>query len=249
MQLTERDRRVLQHLAAARWLSTGQVAALVFPQVSRAMACRRLRLLRRARFVRAARENPMMEALHTLGPRGREVLAEIDGAPPKLERQPPANRRHFLGINDLRVAVLASAAREGLRLNYFYACWELAGRGWPYALIPDAVVEVEAEGRTAAALFEYDRATEGLAYLVERKLLRYAAGLDGFPFARVVTVVEQPRRLEQIIEQVARRLRDPRFVFLLRDALGGWRARDLLSRAGSGEGSREGRDVGTGLGL
>jgi Replication-relaxation len=191
----------------------------------------------------------MMEALHTLGARGRALLAEL-GCEQKLalERHPPANRRHFLGINDIRVAVLKSAEREGIPLQYFYACWELAGRGWPYAMVPDAVAEVEHAGKTATALFEYDRATEGLAYLIERKLKRYAEGLDGFAFARVITVVEHRRRLDQLVGDATRTLGDPRFIFLLRDDVGCWSVRELLDPSGSGGRSREGSGGRTGMG-
>jgi protein involved in plasmid replication-relaxation len=246
MQLTDRDRRVLWHLASARWLSTGQVAALCFPRVSRTMACRRLRLMRGARFVRTVQENPMMESLHALGARGRQTVGEL-GYESQLapERHPPANRRHFLGINDIRIAVLASAPRVGVALNFFFASWELLARGWPYAIVPDAAAEAEREGHTAKALFEYDRATEGLEYLIERKLKRYAEGLDGFAFARVITVVDEPRRQEQLVERTARTIADRRFTFVLRAALEDWSLRELWEPTGSGERSVDRSGAGT----
>ncbi len=246
MQLTDRDRRVLRHLAAARWLSTGQVAALCFADVSRTMPCRRLRLMRGARFVRSVRENPMMEALHTLGARGREALAELgDERRMKPERFPPANRRHFMGINDIRVAVFRSAVRDGFGLDFFYASWELQERGWPYAVIPDAVAEVSIDGTAAAAVFEYDRATEGLALVVERKLKRYAQGLDGFAFVRVITVVDEERRRAQLALEASRKIGDSRFTFLLHEGLASWSAMEILGGAGSDAGFGEGSAVRT----
>ena len=178
----------------------------------------------------------MMEALHTLGAHGRRALAELGYERPlRLERCPPANRRHFLGVNDIRVAVLRNAARDGVRLNFFFASWELQERNWPYVMVPDAVAEVECAGTAVAALFEYDRATEGLAYVVERKLTRYAEGLDGFAFSRVITVVDHARRREELQRRTAEKLGDPRFCFLLRDALADWSVRELLAAEGSGE--------------
>jgi hypothetical protein len=246
MQLTDRDLKVLGHLAASRWLSTGQAAALCFARVSRTMACRRLRLMRRARYVRTSRENPMMEALHTLGPRGRQALAELgDGRTVALERFPPANRRHFLGVNDIRVAVFLSAERDGIELNFFFASWELQDRHWPYRTIPDAVTEVTQNGRTASAIFEYDRSTESLRYLVERKLKRYAEGLRGFSFTRVITVVEDSRRLRRLEDKMAGTIGELRFEFMLREELSHWSVRGLLSSCGSGDGSGDGSCAGT----
>jgi len=241
MELTERDRALLRHLAAARWLTTRQVAALVFTGVSHSMVCRRLRMLRRGRFVRAVRENSMAEALHTLGARGREALGELGwGRRIALERSPPANRPHFTGINDIRIAVLRSVHREGAHLDFFFASWELAERGWPYHVMPDAACAVSLDGKSATALFEYDRGTEGTAYVIERKLKRYAAGLEGFPFSRVIIVVVTARRLERLSREAALHAKDQRFTFLARDALPGWSVRDLWDRDGSGRGSREG---------
>jgi hypothetical protein len=130
-------------------------------------------------------------------------------------------------------------------LNFFFASWELLARGWPYAIVPDAAAEAEREGHTAKALFEYDRATEALEYLVERKLKRYAEGLDGFAFARVVTVVDEPRRRDQLAERTARTIADRRFAFVLRAALVDWSSRELWEPTGSGEGSHDRFGAGT----
>ena len=238
MYLTERDRQVLRYLAAARWLSTRQVAALSFPGVSHGMACRRLRLLRRARFIRSVQENSMMEALHTLGVRGREMLRESGYERPIApERLPPVNRRHFLGINDIRVAVLRSAQHDAVALGYFFASWELHERGWPYGMIPDAACQAEHGGTTKTAVFEYDRATEGAAYVIDRKFKRYAEGLGDFRFSEVVTVVESERRLEQLAAHAPAKATNVRFSFLLHAALARWSLRRLFGAAGSAEGS------------
>ena len=244
LYLTERDRGVLRYLAQARWLSTRQVRALSFPGVSHSMACRRLRLLRRARYVRSVRENSMMEALHTLGVRGREALRDF-GYERRIpqERHPPVNRRHFLGVNDIRIAVLRSVARDGVALNFFFASWELQERIWPYGMVPDAVCAVEREGKTATAIFEYDRATEGVPYVVDRKFRRYAEGLDGFGFSHVITIVESSARREQLAACTRAKIADARFSFLMREELSSWSAERLLKEGGSRGGSGDGSHV------
>src|SRR5439155_15140840 len=159
MRLSVRDRKLLAKLAAARWLSTRQVAALLFSNVSLEMARRRLRLLVESRYVFSWQHNSMAEALHSLDVKGREFLKEKGWEfAIKLERVPPKNLEHFLGINDIRVAVERSArSSDGLTIGFFYACWVLQQRGWAYALIPDAACHIEHQGSSVTVLFEYDR--------------------------------------------------------------------------------------------
>src|SRR5439155_4074576 len=126
MRLTARDRKLLLKLAAARWLSTKQVAALLFSNVTPEMARRRLRLMNENRYVFSWQHNSMTEALHSLNIKGKDFLKEKGwGLPIKLERVPPKNLEHFMGINDIRIAVERSAQSEGIRMGFFYACWEL----------------------------------------------------------------------------------------------------------------------------
>src|SRR5438552_3375371 len=106
MRITARDQKLLAKLAAARWLTTRQIAALCFPGVNIEMARRRLRLLRAARYVFSCRTNRMAETLHTLGPEGKEMLIERGWKRTiSLARRPPANLQHHLGINEIRIAV------------------------------------------------------------------------------------------------------------------------------------------------
>src|SRR3989442_10837267 len=136
MRLTPRDRKLLWKLAAARWLSTKQVTALLFSNVTPEMARRRLRLMNESKYVFSWQHNSMDEALHTLDAEGRNLLRERGwGFPVKLERVPPKNLEHFIGINDIRVAVERSAQTDGITIGFFYACWELQQRGWAHALI------------------------------------------------------------------------------------------------------------------
>ena len=220
MRLTMRDRKLLAKLAAARWLSTRQVRALLFSNVTLGMARRRLRLLGEARYVFSWQHNSMAEALHTLDAKGKEFLKERGwGFPVKLERAPPKNLEHFMGINDIRVAVERSAESDGITIGFFYACWELQQRGWAYGVIPDAACHVERGASSLTLLVEYDRGQESPEYVSRTKFARYAQGLDGFPFAMVVIVSDSEERLEQLRER-ARRIQDAeKFVFVLREAV------------------------------
>jgi hypothetical protein len=153
-------------------------------------ARRRLRKLERGQYVFRYRGNRMAESLFSLGPQGRRIVEKDTGREIRLERRPPKQLEHFLGINDLRIA--AEACSE---LAYFFACWELPGLRWRYPIVPDAVFSVK--GRTYAA--EFDRGQEGLRFFVRTKLATYADGLVGFPLAAVLIIAERETRMRSLL--------------------------------------------------
>lgn len=233
VRVTQRDQKLLANLAAARWLTTRQVKALCFPQVSIEMARRRLRILASGGFVHSCRINRMAEALHSLGANGRRVLVAGGWAEEiRLERKPPKNIEHFLGINDIRVAVERSARSEEIPLNFFFAYWELLHQGWEFRIIPDAACQFVHLGKERTALFEYDRGEESPGYIIRTKFKPYAEGLDGFPFSRVLMVVETERRRNQLENYTAKHLSldSGKFFFITREVLGhSWSLTSLIS--------------------
>ena len=220
MRLTQRDRLLLGKLAQARWLTTTQVAELCFPEVSVEMARRRLRLLGKNHYVFSSQINQMAEALHSLGSAGRDVLvARGWQGTIRLERALPKNLEHFVGINDIRVACERSARCEGLKVGFFFACWELQQRGWKYTVIPDAACHVERQGTSLTVLFEYDRGKETMQYIVRTKLKPYARGFEGFPFSLLLVVVESPERLDQLREHASQFMEPAMFSCILHETL------------------------------
>ncbi len=105
--------------------------------------------MRQDRYIHSVQLNPMAESIHSLGPRGKELTIRLGWRNRiKLERRPPKNLEHFLGINDIRTAVLQTVEDLNLELDFFFASWELAQRGWTYSLIPDAVKMVSLEKKS-----------------------------------------------------------------------------------------------------
>ena len=220
MRVMERDERMLAKLGAARWLTTRQVSLLSYSGVSLEMARRRLRVLRQAGYLFTCQANQMAASLHTLGPAGRQLLCR-HGYPDllRLERRPPKNLEHFLGINDIRIAVERNAVRENLVLSFFFACWELQQQGWEYALIPDGMCQLTWQGSEALLLFEFDRAHESPGYFARTKFQPYAQGLPGLPITRVIVVTETLARLRQLQKYCAQVADTKQFVFLVQEAL------------------------------
>lgn len=228
MRVTRRDRRLVKKVAAARWLSTSQIATLCFHGLSAEMARRRIRLLRASRYLRSVRANAMAEAMHTLAPRGRELLGE-GAALTRLERTLPKNLAHFKGINDLRAAVERSAMVDGITVHFFFAYWELQANGWKLPLVPDAACRVECGTKSATALFEYDRGEERPSYLMRTKFARYREGLSGFPFSHVIVVTETAALRHRLAGSLGPRLPNPPFSFITKETLlASWSVAELL---------------------
>jgi hypothetical protein len=195
VRLSERDLRVLTKCAVSKWLATGQLARLYFPNVTPDAVRKSLRRLVESGYLVVHREHQMAEALHGLGPKGKALL-EAKGIPAEVTRKPPRQIEHLVGINDLRVAVEMRSSQ----VAYFFACWELQALGWVHPVIPDAVVGLKLPDRRTF-LVEYDRGTETLATLVG-KLRAYEGGLSGVPFRALILMTDAASRLESFGRQV-----------------------------------------------
>ena len=195
VRLSERDIRVVLKCAVSKWLTTGQLARLYFGQVTPDAVRKSLRRLVEAGYLVAHREHQMAEALHGLGPKGKSLL-EAKGFTAEVNRKPPRQIEHMIGINDVRVAVEGNP-RE---VAYFFASWELQGLGWVHPVIPDAVVGLKLPQRRTF-LMEYDRGTETLPTLLG-KLRAYEGGLSGIPFRALLLVTDTATRLETLARHV-----------------------------------------------
>lgn len=195
VRLSERDIRVVLKCAVSKWLTTGQLARLYFPQVTPDAVRKSLRRLVEADYLLSHREHQMAEALHGLGPKGKSLL-EAKGVAVEVSRKPPRQIEHMGGINDVRVAVEVKPAE----VAYFFASWELQSLGWVHPVIPDAVIGLKLPERRTL-LLEYDRGTETLPTVVT-KLRSYEGGLSGIPFRALLLVTDTASRLETLARHV-----------------------------------------------
>jgi hypothetical protein len=190
---------LLRLLAAARWLTTGQVRRRFFASASLSATRRRLRILARTGYVRKHQENRMYEAVFALGIQGKRVLERSGNDGIALERRPPKQLEHLTGINDIRIAAEMAGG-----LAYFFAAWELPGIGWKLPMVPDAVFQIA--DRTFAA--EYDRGLEGLKYFA-LKTAWYRSGPPELPLAAVLVVADRDSRRRTLADAIGDR--DGRF--------------------------------------
>jgi hypothetical protein len=196
-RLTDRDTRILAKCAVCRWLTTDQIRRLYFPGSTLNAVQKRLRKLADDGYLRSHREHPTAEAVHAVGPKGKEVVEER-GIEAVLGEEAPRQIEHLVGVNDIRIAVESSA----VPVAFFFAYFQLASLGWKHAVIPDAVFALKGRERQAY-LIEYDRGTEPLGKLLQ-KLRSYAGGLPGFPFQSVMIVTERTRRLDMLSRELRR---------------------------------------------
>lgn len=136
----------------------------------------------------------MAEALHAAGPNAKKMLEKVQLTVPRAE--PPRQRAHLVGINDLRIAVETGP----YPVSYFFASWQLAGLDWPHRVVPDAVFALQV-GTKHVVVAEYDRSTENMRMLAE-KINAYRAGLPDFPVAAVLVIVDDPARLGRLARRI-----------------------------------------------
>jgi hypothetical protein len=193
MKLTPRCIHLLRLLACARWLTTTQIHGRFFPHATLDAARKRLRKLTAGEYLHMVREGRMNPALFTLGRAGKRVVEAALSMPVALERKPPAQREHFLAVNDLRIAAELAGS-----LDYFFAYWELPGLGWRHPLIPDAVFQMR--NRTFAV--ELDRGLEGIQFFLRTKVATYRRGLDGLPLTAILVVTDREPRMVALAKAI-----------------------------------------------
>jgi hypothetical protein len=203
MRLTDRDMELLTLLRVGRWLTTSQVHRRFFAKATRSAARRRLRLLGAAGFVRKQQATPMQEALFTLGRESKRVLERGSAKEVVIERHPPKQLDHLIGINDVRIA-----AELTPELSYFFAAWELPATGWKHGIVPDAIFRIA--DQTFA--LEYDRGLENLRYFVGSKVAAYRRGLSGLPLAGVLIAVDSESRRRTLARAIGQ---DPQIAIAL----------------------------------
>ncbi len=191
VRLTKRDVRLLVKLNASRWLATRQVQALIFPGTDLSLTRRRLRKLAQEGYVRSIRQHHEAEAFHTVGPKGAALL-EARGKKVVREQSLPKQLTHFVGINDIRIAVETG----GAPVKYFYAAWELGQFEHFRHLIPDAIFSTM-DGQRRRFAVEYDCSTESRA-LIARKVTAYLEGGTSFAWHAVLIICGTASRVRSL---------------------------------------------------
>jgi len=186
IELQERDIAVLINLYIYRYLSTSQLKTLHFP--SERTTWRRMSKLTNAGWVKRFKAPTVDEYIYHLDTDGIALVADhVQENPTGLPEGEPTRRspkdylflRHFLQINDFRIALTQACAMNGVELAGYipehigrktkrggikkHISATVPDRGHRNATIthtPDAVFSLRKTGNTALFFLELDRGTE-----------------------------------------------------------------------------------------
>ena len=182
MNLTDRDKRVIEWVYLFRFLTGVQIKFLEFENASKTACQRRLSLLYHNKYLSAI-EKPThagygsSKRVYCLSQRGKEVISFMyDGMDPKNIKWNKKNNQveiyfleHTLAVNAVRVAFTISARSLGYELKWIPE-WELKtlkekvrdpeNPGKSLAVTPDGYFILKGKGKEARFFIEADRATE-----------------------------------------------------------------------------------------
>jgi len=183
--LTERDTKLLLDFYKYRYLSVSQIQGLYFP--SEQTTYRRLRALRSGGYIKGFNVPNITEQIFCLDKAGAETVAgslQIDSADLKWKESAGTPKdyyflRHFLNVNDFRIALNQACGRSSIKLLGFIPEYygEKTPRGGISKYIkdvvcdirdgsdqishtPDGVFALEKDGKPALFFLEIDRGTE-----------------------------------------------------------------------------------------
>lgn len=183
--LTDRDTRLLVDLYTHRFLTIPQLRLTHF--VSDQTAFRRVRQLRQTGLIDSFQVPNIPESIHRLTSKGLQVVAESLGVErDDLKWNEPSTKprdyyfmRHFLAINDFRIALRIECQKHKVTLCGFIPDYigERTDKGGIVKYVkdvicdksadrqelshtPDGAFALEREGRTALFFLEIDRGTE-----------------------------------------------------------------------------------------
>jgi hypothetical protein len=174
--VTARDVAILLDLYSYRYLSFSQLARLHFP--SSASAYQRLRILKRAGFVKTFNAPAIPERIFLLDTKGAKLVsAELDTDSLSWYRYSKTPKdyyylRHFLAINDFRILLTQACTDTAISLTGFIPEYigektkeghvkkHLRDTVKEYSHTPDAVFALEKDTSTALFFLEIDRGLE-----------------------------------------------------------------------------------------
>jgi Replication-relaxation len=174
--VTERDVAILLDLYSYRYLTFSQLARLHFP--SSASAYQRLRILKRAGYVKTFNAPAIHERIFLLDTKGAKLVsAELDTDSLSWYRYSKTPKdyyylRHFLAINDFRILLTKACSNSAISQVGFipeyigektkegYVKKHLRDTVKDYSHTPDAVFALEKDGSAALFFLEIDRGLE-----------------------------------------------------------------------------------------
>lgn len=193
----ERDQWLLEALAKMLFLTTRQIALLLFGG-SRSAANKRLRKLFDRGYLRVWLRNLAEDNVYSITRRGLAVLGET-GVGHAAPRGLDGRLDHLLAINSVRIAFATTLPESAVALTWWRSDWEIRAQA-RRPLVPDALFHLS-WGDVFEWTFrlEVDRHTKNSRRFIT-KMLRYegmSSDLNGLVDAPVLIVAHDARWLER----------------------------------------------------
>jgi len=166
--LTERDKRVLEFLNHAKYVSTSQISELFFKYRDDGTENKNPEVICRRR-MKTLEDNSMVKSFYRQA--GSDKIYTVQDV--KVERIVTINQiKHSLELNDLYIKIKRYAGMTGHTIHDFYI-----ERTLENGLIPDIILIYVIKGKAKILFLEYDRGTETLTR-IKKKLENYKTYLD-----------------------------------------------------------------------
>lgn len=239
MQLTERDKRILEAIHAYDGLlSLAQIRRLFF--TGKSQAEQRLKFLYQHRYLARPNEEQrrrLSEMVYWLDKKGADIVASLSGTPlPDFYwRKEPRwfQIEHDLAVNNFRLDLIAACSQDAtaklenwIPESEFWAfpdkvTYSFQGRSAKRNIRPDGFFMLTANGHRIRCLLEIDRSTEDNPRFYREKLIPGLAYLKsqayeerfGHRSGRWLVVTTGERRLANMLTQARRAKTDGFFYF------------------------------------
>ena len=223
VQVTVRDKKILQALAESKFLTTTMIGRLAFDGRVNSTLRLRLRRLFNNGLLKVWINGLNAENLYSLDRPAIPILRNLvsnEDASFRVPRRPERKMDHLLAINEFRISLSVSLARKQGELCSWKPDWQIKKVGEP-CLVPDALFRMSLDGVRATGALEMDLGGEPVKTLFGSKLRRYCYELDreGSELNCVLVVTTTVRRLYALLTVATQERGSHDFLFTVKDRI------------------------------
>jgi Replication-relaxation len=222
VQITLRDKAILQALAESKFLSTSMIGRLCFGRVNSTLRLRLRRLLDGG-FIRVWMPSLNAENLYSLDKKAVSFLLNNSSSEPGLvvPRRLERKMAHLLAINEFHISLSLALAAKGSKI----LCWrpDWIKNPGQRGLLPDAVFQVQLNSIEATFALEMDMGGEPAQTVFGSKLRRYCYQyeLSGSQHDCLLVVTTTIQRLYALLRTAAKEPGAADFLFTVKDRTSG----------------------------
>ncbi len=207
VQVTMRDRTVLEALQSMKFLRTSQLGALCFGRCNSTVRLR-LRKLMDYGLIRAWVPDLNAENVYSLTKKGASVVQgeeDLERLPLSIPRRLDRRLTHLLSINSFRISLVAALSTSNGEILSWLSDWQLK-RPAVHSLVPDALFMLRRQEQQRQFALEMDLGGEPATTVFATKLKQYVVSWrnTGAHPDGLLVVTTTVRRLSHLLETAAK---------------------------------------------